>query len=274
MSQAAGTRNLITSRRNPIVARCRQLARPGHDESSEILLDGDHLVEEALRAGVTIDLAAVDARVFEARPHPPPWLQLLERHHTPIAKTTPSVIAAMSPSGDSTGVIAIAQRPQRRLPDWLDLAPQTALVAVDVQDPGNVGALIRVAHAAGFDGVIATGTTADPWAWKALRGSMGSTLHVAVVVQRDADAILEILRARGFRLLATLPRGGRAIEAADLAQPLALLVGGEGAGLPHRLLQIADARISLPMAETVESLNVAVAAGVLAYDVRRGIAAR
>lgn len=268
MNQATAT-DLITSRRNPLVGRCRTLARPGSDASGDMLLDGVHVVDEAIRTGLPIEVVALDIETIENRGLLQPWVERLAGCGATVVRVTSAVMAAMSPSADASGVVAIARRPALRLPGWLEWAPRTVLVASDVQDPGNVGALVRVAHAVGFDGLVATGTTADPWAWKALRGSMGSAFHVPVVVERDTVRVLDALRTHGLRLVATVPRGGQSVDTADLAPPLALLIGGEGAGLTNRMLEMADERVSLAMVDTVESLNVAVAAGILAYEVRR-----
>src|SRR5262249_36962638 len=142
------------------------------------------------------------------------------------------------------------------------------VIAVDVQDPGNVGAMARVAEAGGATGMIVAGATADPFGWKALRGSMGSSLRLPLAIA-DADAALGDARGRGCRILATVPRHGRAIHEVDLRGPIAVVVGGEARGLSPAIVDAADDRVSIPMDEPVESLNVAVAAALIVYEARR-----
>ena len=104
------------------------------------------------------------------------------------------------------------------------------IIAADVQDPGNLGAIVRVAEAGGATGVVAAGISANPFGWKALRGSMGSALRLPIAIRRDTAAAVDDARRHGCRIVATVPRGGDAHDGADLRGPLALLVGGEGAG--------------------------------------------
>jgi TrmH family RNA methyltransferase len=138
-----------------------------------------------------------------------------------------------------------------------------------VQEPGNVGAIVRVAEAGGASGVVATGGSADPFGWKALRGSMGSALRLPVVAADDAAEVVAEARRRGCRIVATTPRGGRSPVEVDLTQATAVLIGGEGAGLPRTLVERASDRISIPMAPPVDSLNAAVTAALVVYEARR-----
>src|SRR6185436_6673173 len=128
------------------------------------------------------------------------------------------------------------------------------VIGVDIQDPGNVGAIVRVAEAGGATAVIAAGASADPFGWKALRGSMGSALRLPLAARATGAAVDEA-RRRGCRIVATAPRGGRSLFDADLKGPLAILIGGEGQGLAPSVAAAADDRITIPMAAPVESLN-------------------
>jgi TrmH family RNA methyltransferase len=140
---------------------------------------------------------------------------------------------------------------------------------MDSQDPGNVGAIVRSAEAGGASGVQFTGSSADPWGWKALRAAMGSTFRVPVLRQPDSAVALAHLRDAGLALLATVPRDGTPMLDVDMRGPLTLILGGEGRGLDQTTMDAADQRVSIPMSGEVESLNVAVAAGLLVYEARR-----
>jgi TrmH family RNA methyltransferase len=153
-------------------------------------------------------------------------------------------------------------------------------VAAGVQDPGNVGAIVRVAEAGGASGEIVTGHSADPYGWKALRGAMGSAFRLPVVREADVDGVLGALRAAGVRVLATAPAGEAAANGGGVVsrrsfsdKPLtgacAFLLGGEGPGLPDAIISSADGVITIPMEPPVESLNVAVSAGLIIYEARR-----
>ena len=138
-----------------------------------------------------------------------------------------------------------------------------------MQDPGNVGAMIRAAEAGGASGVALAGSSADPWGWKALRAAMGSTFRLPVIKTADPMALLTILRKTGVKLIATAPRRGTDLHAMDFTTGAAIIFGGEGAGLDDAVLLQADERVSIPMKRPVESLNVAVTAALLVYEARR-----
>jgi len=140
---------------------------------------------------------------------------------------------------------------------------------VDVQDPGNLGAIIRAADAGGATGVIAAGASADPFGWKALRGAMGSAFRLAVVREPDVQAACARVRDAGLALVATAAAGGQPPDILDLSGPIALVLGSEGRGLDTALMDAADARASIPMRAGVDSLNVAVTAALLVYEARR-----
>jgi TrmH family RNA methyltransferase len=139
-----------------------------------------------------------------------------------------------------------------------------------VQDPGNVGSVIRSAHALGATGVLALGATADPAGWKALRGAMGSTFHLAVGRASLAGG-LDAARAHGVSVAATVAHGGVEIDRADLnlAPPLLLLAGNEGAGLPSDAIAHTDRQLRIPLRTGVDSLNVAVTTALVVWEIRR-----
>jgi len=253
----------VSSRQHPLVARFRDAARRPGDT---ILLDGPHLVAEALASGVVVEVAA-----FQRNALGDP--ELLRLSGAPaiedVVTVSDQVIAALSPTRSPSGVVALAQRP-RIDPLAKDGRPPLVIIAVDVQDPGNMGALMRSAEAGGATGVIATSASADPFGWKALRGAMGSAfrLHVGRV-RHPRDAIELARHVPGLRVVATVNSRGVPMGEADLTGPLALVVGSEGSGLPEDVLSEADLLVSIPMAPRVESLNVAVATALLIYEARR-----
>lgn len=255
----------ITSRHNPIVQRYRDSATgatPGL-----VLLDGAHLVAEAVRAGVRVRSVACSPR-GAATAGVDALLDELRTAGAEICSVTLEVMRAMSPVQAPSGIVGLASRPITTLDRVLGHRAPLVVVAVDVQDPGNVGAIVRAAEAGGASGAIFGGTSADPFGWKALRGSMGSALRLPVVTA-DAEDVLAAARTRGIRTVATVPRHGRSLFECDLRGPTALLLGGEGPGLPEALVARADETISIPMQAPVESLNVAVAAALLVYEAAR-----
>ena len=260
------TSTRITSRHNPVVARYRAVARG--DADGLLLLDGAHLVDDAIRAGVAIEHAAVDVNAGE-RDEVARLLASLRSKHIETVSVTAPVMDALSPVRSSSVIVAIARRPSRNADDVYSGPMPLAVMACGVQDPGNLGAIVRVAEAGGASGVVAVGATADPFGWKALRGSMGSALRLPLHRVDDVFAAIAEARHHGCRVIATVPRNGRSLFDVDLRRPASVLIGGEGAGLADAVVDAADDRISIPMQIPVESLNAAVTAALVVYEARR-----
>jgi TrmH family RNA methyltransferase len=256
----------LTSRRNPIVARYRAVARGAVEQL--LLLDGPHLVADALAANLPIEHAVV-ATGARNDPEIRPLLARLSALHIETTVAAPAVMAGVSPVRSSSAIVAIARRPEPGVMSFYAGTAPLVLVVSDIQDPGNMGAIVRVAEAAGATGVLAAGVSADPFSWKALRGSMGSTLRLPVARVDGIDRVVAEARAHGCRVVATVPRGGKSLFEIDLRSATAILIGGEGAGLSPALIASADERVTIPMQPPVESLNAAVTAAIVAYEARR-----
>lgn len=253
----------ITSRQHPIVKEFRELA---HGTGPSMLLDGWHLLTEAVGAGIPIATVAWCGPPTSAEQI---TLERAQRAGAHVVEVSGSVLNALSPVNAPTGVVASARRPHVDALAIMQPAPALILAGVAIQDPGNAGAVIRAAAAAGATGVVVDEASANPWGWKALRASMGATFHVPVSRPRAVAPAVEGWRAAGVSIVAAVARGGTAMYDVDLTKPTALLLGGEGAGLPAALVSSADVQISIPMKDAVESLNVAVAAALLLYEARR-----
>ena len=232
-----------------------------------MLLDGPHLLEEALECGVAVSIAAFADSALENRLGP-----LADRAARAGVRTLTAddaLFKGLSPAQTPSGVVAIASRPKADLEATLKRSPQLLVLLEGVQDPGNVGAVIRAAEAFGSSGVIVSSGSADPFGWKALRGAMGSSLRLPVVSHASSDDALRVLRSAGIRVFVAVPRAGFAPSEIDLRQPSAILLGGEGSGIPESLLSSTYERLTIPMQLPVESLNVAVAAALVLYEASR-----
>jgi TrmH family RNA methyltransferase len=263
-------RAVISSRRHPIVERCRALAarrRPG----DALILDGPHLISVALAERWPLEIVFAPAEALRGfgEGEIASLVTRCERAGALVVLVTPAVLEAVSPVRTPSGVVAIAAPRAASVESMLVPPPALLVIAVDVQDPGNAGAIVRAADAFGATGVIGCGESADPFGWKALRGSMGSALRVPLVRERDVDKALNRLREHGVRLAVAVAQGGVDPADADWRSPIALVVGNEGAGLPRELTEGADLAVAVPVRAGVESLNVAVAAGVLLYEAQR-----
>ena len=242
-----------------VVQRCRRLARRA--EPGVVLLDGAHVIDEALNAGLPIECLITDER-------DPAIAASAERAGVPIHLATAAVMDAVSPVRTPSGVVAIARWQPASLASALERAPALVVGLLGVQDPGNLGSAIRAADALGASAVLALEDSADPGGWKALRGAMGSTFHLPVATAGTAEAIAHC-RAHGLQVAATVAAAGRDAAATDLRAPTLILLGSEGRGLPDDLVAEADVRVTIPMSPRVNSLNVAVTAALILYEARR-----
>ena len=258
----------LTSRQHPVVQAFRQAAGdPAH--AAAVLLDGPHLLAEALAAGVRVTTLLVDsdflagaARVDRAAIDRAAAAGAIVHH------ATASVIAAASPVRTSSGIVALAEWAPAPVAAACQSSRAFVIALVDVQDPGNVGAAIRSADALGGTGVVAVNATAHPGNWKALRGAMGSTFRLPVARAPHTLLMAEARRA-GLHVLATVAQAAPPADRVDLTRPTLVLLGNEGGGLLDAIAADADARVTIPMRQGVSSLNVAATAALLLYEARR-----
>ncbi len=260
----------IASRQNPIVRTFRDLADRPDPQGVRLLLDGAHLVREALDARLGFEHVCVAASLLDRNGEEAALAAALEGRGIEVTAASDTLIAALSPVRTPSGIVAIATRRERvsRIDDIAAAADAMLLVGMDIQDPGNVGALVRVAEAAGAGAVVLAGDSANPFSWKALRGSMGSAMRLPVVNGVSPDGVLESLRTHQIRTVAAVARGGAAPDQLRWPSRVAIVVGGEGPGLTDAIVAQCDERVTIPMARPVESLNVAVAAAILLYSAR------
>ena len=257
--------DLIISRRNPLVARLRSLHEPrGRRQSRQILLEGTHLVEEMLRLGLEPELLAATPAWIARHPHllaalpPTAILRPMAAEVLEVAATTRS----------PDGVLAVLPAPEPRL-----AGSARFVLALDrLQDPGNLGTLLRTALAAGVEEVW-LGEGADPHQPKVLRSSSGAALAMPLVRLEAGELAgrLEGARRSGLQVVAAvLPSPAWPDPPPywrhDWTQPTVLLLGNEGAGVEAALLERVDALVTIPHSPAVESLNVAVAAAPLLLE--------
>ena len=270
----------ISGRQHALVRAYRDLARTPDPTGLRLLLDGAHLVREAHDAAlpfesVVIASSRLDDRGRRGGPSGPPaneeaaLAESLERKGVDVAVAGEQTFAALSPVRTPSGIVAIAHRHPTTVEAILGQARLFALVVVDVQDPGNLGALMRVAEAGGVTGIIVAGESANPFSWKTVRGSMGSVLRLPVARSVSIDAVMQDLRKTKTKVIAAVPRDGWDPDAVDWLGRIALLLGGEGPGLSPQVAAAADERATIPMESPVESLNVAASAAIIIYAARR-----
>jgi RNA methyltransferase, TrmH family len=259
----------ISSRHNPVVAAFRALAATPDPSGRRVLLDGAHLVGEALDAGLGFEVILVAASRTAGSSEAGRLARELERRGLPLVEADDRAFDAVSPVRAPSGIAAIGLRTVREPADLCAASDAFVLAIADVQDPGNVGALLRSAEAGGATGAFVTGASANPFGWKALRGSMGSALRLPIVTSLPSAAVMTAMRQAGLHVVASVARGGADPDTVSWSGSVGLWIGSEGQGLSDELVQRCDARVTIPMAPQVESLNAAVAGALLVYAARR-----
>ena len=254
----------LTSRRNPLVTRLRDLhTNAGRSRQGLLLLEGTHLVQEVVRLGLQPELLLAT----------PAWC---ERHGellaslpaaTPLRQATVEVLEAAASTRHPDGVLLTLVPPAPAAPPASSEAPPFVLGLDRLQDPGNLGTLLRTALAAGVQQVW-LGEGADPLAPKVLRASAGAALALPLL-RLTSEALLnrvEQAHQGGMQIVAAAAAAPRPYWQIDWCGPTLLLLGNEGAGLAAPLLALADHQVSIPHGVSVESLNVAVAAAPLLLE--------
>lgn len=254
----------ITSASNERIKHARRV-RDGR-EPGLIFIEGLRLAEEALRSKLTINAAFL---VERDEPRHQALHRDLEQLQVPCFETTPELLATLSDTVQTQGVILIATRPQFSLDDLMSRTGRLVLGLDRIQDPGNMGTLIRTAEAAGVSGIIALGGSVDVFSPKVLRSSMGSAFRLPVITHVDPTTLMAAREQQGLQIVAAAGEGELDYTAYDWCQPTLLLLGNEGKGVDEKLMSHCDQRLHIPMANQVESLNVATAGAVMLFEAAR-----
>ena len=255
----------IEGRHNPLLKELRRaFAESALTAAGCLAIEGVRMVEEAIRSGLTFEAVffAESADALAERLLP----QLSARVDRILVPG--KLLADVLPSQSPQGVAALVRVKRFTLADILAAENPLILVAAGLQDPGNLGTLIRSAEAFGAAGLVIAEGTVSPRNAKVVRAAAGSFFRLPVVEVALAELVIA-LRGRGVKLVATSSHQGKAVDEANLSGPVALFIGNEGAGLPQSALQAMDVTVVIPQAAHVESLNAGVAGSVLLYEVAR-----
>jgi TrmH family RNA methyltransferase len=262
-SLAESSPRRVESRQNARVKELRAgLSRGMRTAHNRIAIEGLHLVQEAVKSGLNLDTVFLQEGNEEL-------LQRFPSGDAEVLILTEDVFLSAAMTEHPQGVAALVEAPQFTVQAMFPSAPGPAplvVIAAGLQDPGNLGTLVRSAEAFGATGMILLPGTVSLWNAKTLRASSGSAFRLPVLAL-TAEAAFTALRDHRVRTLAAVARDGD--SEADLRGPSALLIGNEGSGLPEAWIAQADARVTIPFTGAVESLNAAIAGSVLLYDAMR-----
>lgn len=256
---------MLTSLQNPLIKQIRKLHRTkGRRSQQQFLLEGTHLVQEACAVAYPLTTVCYTPE-WQAR-YPELWQQVTQQAQR-IEAVSPEVMAAIATTVNPDGVVATAPRwgiqPHRNTSSSLGLVLET------IQDPGNLGTMIRTATAAGASGLWLSSDSVDLDHPKVLRASAGQWFRLPMTVCDHLPSTVRQLQAEGVQVLATRPDAQVVYWEVDLCRPTLIMMGNEGAGLSTDLTEMADVAVSIPLQPGVESLNVAIAAALILYEAQR-----
>lgn len=254
---------MITSLQNPLIKQMRKLQQVKYRrQQGKLLLEGTHLLQSAWEQNWSFEIVCFTAG-WQAK-YPQLWQQFQIRT-TRFEQVSPEILQATATTVHPDGVVAVVNTPTTT-----SLPIQTLGLALEtIQDPGNLGTLIRTSVATQVEGLLLNQHCTDLESPKVLRASAGAWFHLPKQTTDSFITTLQNYQRQGMQLIATVPDASQTYWQVDYRSPTVILIGNEGAGLSIPVLDLADHQVNIPIAPGVESLNAAIAAALLLYEVRR-----
>jgi len=258
----------LTSKDNTVIKKLRSLSDPRQRrKESSFLIEGVKMVEEALRDKAGVQTVVASPALVQH--HGKGILKLAEHEHVEVLWISDRLMDSLAENKTPQPVLAVVGMRNYGEDELFSRSSNLIVIAHRLQDPGNLGTIIRTAEAVSASGVAYTADTVDPYNAKAVRASMGSILRVPVVFVDGIKAFLAACGRKGYQTAATSLSGTTTHFDVDFTRPTVVVLGREGAGLPRDLTDCIDVSLRIPMADTIDSLNVATAAAVILYEALR-----
>lgn len=263
----------ITSSDNSRIKLVRKLAsRKGRSEERRFVAEGRNLISEIISRGIDIDFIMIPDSLMQDRGSRDAAMisELIDSSDVMVCELPEKEFNRLTNADNGIEMLAVVRMADAD-PAIIDaLGPDDNILVLDcIQDPGNMGTLIRTAAAAGYKVIVALSGTVDIYSPKVLRATAGLVFGIPVIYVKGPDELAAMLSRNPKRLAVTVPDGGRPYYEEDLSRGIALVIGNEGNGVSDAVLEMADVRVTLPMKGEVESLNAAVAAAILMYESMR-----
>jgi TrmH family RNA methyltransferase len=254
----------VTSKENPVFRDCRKLLHKKHRQKEHrFLAEGDNLCAEAVRSGMAVDLIFCEGTRFGD--HAEEW------NFSATYIFSRELFQQLTETETSMGVLAVVRQKEYGDKELDRIAGSDGNVVIldRLQDPGNIGTIIRTAEGAGYQAVFCVKGTADVYAPKTVRAAAGSLLRMPILSVENAEEAVQTAHRMGKRIAVTDVHGEFPYYEAGLSKKTALIIGNEGNGVSGTFLDSADVRVTIPMNGALESLNASVAAGILMYEAVR-----
>ena len=254
---------VLTSLQNPLVKQVRQLHQSkGRREQQLFLVEGTHLLEEACR--INYPLITVCCTPEWQEKHKYLW-ELVSQKSQRIELVSARVLSSLATTVNPDGVVAIVPQKQTNCLEITSLG-----IALDkIQDPGNMGTIIRTATATNIDGLWLSTDSVDLHHPKVVRASAGVWFQLPMAISEDLKTEVLELQSQGLQIVATVPNSNINYWEIDLRKPTIIVLGNEGSGISTDLINLADYAVKIPLSNGVESLNVAISTAIILYEVQR-----
>lgn len=267
---------LLRSVHNPLVKYLQKLKkRRFREQEGRFVIEGVRFMEEALEAGWPVETVVYSPELIRSARGKKLVAAVLDQNIKAVPAEK-NIIGALAFTGTPQGVLAVCRMKNRRpgevagVREGGEVKKDALVVVVDrVSDPGNLGTIIRSAHAFGADGAVLLKGTVDLYNDKTLRATMGSVFHLPVAHNVKTGDLPAWFRAGEAGLLVGVPRDGIPVDHIDVDRPLALVVGSEAEGPSEDILSLPHEKVTIPMPGRAESLNAAVAASIMIYQIVR-----
>jgi len=256
--------DMLTSRQNPLIKTLRSLHTvKGRSQQQQFLLEGTHLIQAAVRAAYPLTVLCYSDRWRESEPAL--W-SILESQVPRLECCSDELLDYAATTVNSDGIMAIATMPT---PATLELPQKLGLLLQTLQDPGNVGTILRTAAATGIDGIWLSEDSVDPTHPKLLRASAGCWFNVPLQGCENSLEWVDRCQQKGLQIVATSSHASQSYWDINFSRPTIVIMGNEGMGLPLNLQEKADQVVKIPINSGVESLNVAIATALILYEAKR-----
>lgn len=256
---------MILSSENPRIKLVKKLKeKKFRDKENKFYVEGRHLVDEALKCSAAIYYILYSGDLPEELRS-----SIVEKNIANF-EISGSVYKKISDVDNTEGIIAILSKLEYDIrQDFLDLPIKKAVICDNLQDPGNVGTIIRSGAASGIDAVFLSKDSADIYNQKVIRSSQGAIFHIAFFESHNTEALIKQLKKGGVNVIGADPGANKSYFDVNFKESFAVIIGNEGAGVRHNLLDFCDETVEIPMDKGIESLNAAVSASVILFEASR-----
>ncbi|MGI6776988.1 MAG: TrmH family RNA methyltransferase [Acetivibrionales bacterium] len=259
--------DIITSSQNPLVKEAKSLKLRKHRDSKGLFfIEGLRFVEEAVKRGGDIERVFVSKHFYEmGSPNSEKLLREIKSRANDVVFLTDKLFKEISDTSSPQGIAAVLRMKAARLDELI--GKDNLFILLDsVQDPGNMGTIIRTADAAAFNGVIISKGCVDIYNPKVLRSTMGSVFHIPIVFSSDLSETISFLKSNGIKIYAAHLMGEKNYFDIRMANNTAIIIGNEANGVRDDIASYADGLVKIPMPGNSESLNASIAAGILMFE--------